>query len=50
MTREMIGFIGLGNIGTPMADHIAGAGFEMTATCRSCSPARPSAEQQYPRR
>ena len=29
MTRETIGFIGLGNIGTPMADHIAGAGFDM---------------------
>ena len=29
MTRETIGFIGLGNIGRPMATHIAGAGFGM---------------------
>ena len=29
MTRETIGFIGLGNIGTPMSDHIARAGFDM---------------------
>lgn len=30
MTPEKIGFIGLGNIGKPMADNIARAGFEMT--------------------
>ena len=29
MTRETIGFIGLGNIGRPMATHIAQAGFDM---------------------
>ena len=29
MTRETIGFIGLGNIGTPISDHIARAGFDM---------------------
>ena len=29
MTRETIGFIGLGNIGKPMATHIARAGFDM---------------------
>ena len=29
MTRETIGFIGLGNIGMPMSDHIARAGFDM---------------------
>ena len=30
MAKESIGFIGLGNIGMPMAHHISGAGFEMT--------------------
>ena len=29
MTGETIGFIGLGNIGMPMCDHIAQAGFDM---------------------
>ena len=29
MTRETIGFIGLGNIGKPMSTHIAKAGFDM---------------------
>ena len=29
MTRETIGVIGLGNIGKPMATHIARAGFDM---------------------
>ena len=29
MTRETIGFVGLGNIGKPMANHIAQAGFDM---------------------
>ena len=29
MMRETIGFIGLGNIGKPMATHIARAGFDM---------------------
>lgn len=29
MTQESIGFIGLGNIGMPIAHHIVGVGFEM---------------------
>lgn len=29
MTQETVGFIGLGNIGEPMADHIARAGFDL---------------------
>jgi hypothetical protein len=37
-------------VSEPRAPASGGGPGEMTATCRSCSPARPSAEQQYPRR
>ena len=29
MTKEIVGFIGLGNMGMPMAHNIAGAGYDM---------------------
>jgi 3-hydroxyisobutyrate dehydrogenase len=32
MTRARVGFIGLGNMGAPMAGHLAGAGFRLTVS------------------
>ena len=40
MRRETIGFIGLGNIGKPMADNIAQAGFDMAVYDVAGTPER----------
>lgn len=41
MTRERIGYIGLGNIGAPMAERIAGSGFPLTVFNRTPSGMKP---------
>ena len=32
MTMTQVGFIGLGNMGSPMAAHLVGAGFALTVS------------------